>query len=82
MSGHFRTQCRLIHLAATVTLVSPFCVAATAHTADHARNSLDQTFATRVRPFVEKYCHSCHGLNKQEDKVNLADFTSVDQVAA
>src|SRR4051794_22558988 len=39
--------------------------------------SLDARFATKVKPFVETYCASCHGPKKQAASLDLSANLSV-----
>src|SRR4051812_46461934 len=40
----------------------------------------DDSFATHVRPFVERYCQSCHGPVKREGGLDLSLAKSTDDV--
>ena len=42
-----------------------------------AEKSLERRFADDVRPFLKKYCFSCHGEKKQEAKLNLSGYSSL-----
>ena len=42
-----------------------------------AEKSLERRFAGDVRPFLKKYCFSCHGEKKQEAKLNLSSYSSL-----
>jgi hypothetical protein len=42
--------------------------------------ALEQQFAGKVRPFLETYCLSCHGTEKQEAELNLSSFSTVSSV--
>jgi Protein of unknown function (DUF1592)/Protein of unknown function (DUF1588)/Protein of unknown function (DUF1587)/Protein of unknown function (DUF1585)/Protein of unknown function (DUF1595)/Planctomycete cytochrome C len=44
-------------------------------------NSLEHRFTTRVQPFLERYCISCHGPKKQKAMLDLSRDTSVAAVA-
>src|SRR5262249_55117524 len=44
-------------------------------------DSLERRFATRVRPFLERYCHSCHGPKKKKGGLDLSLETTVKAVA-
>src|SRR5262245_33228174 len=41
---------------------------------------LEQQFAARVRPFLERYCFSCHGPKKQRAKLDLSRDATVTAV--
>src|SRR5207244_3950633 len=41
---------------------------------------LDRRFAAEVRPFLERYCFSCHGPEKQEADLNLSADSTVTAV--
>ena len=38
------------------------------------------SFTTRIKPFVQKYCAQCHGEKKQSGGLNLAAFSSTEAV--
>jgi hypothetical protein len=40
-------------------------------------DSLEHRFATRIRPFLESYCTSCHGPKKQKAMLDLSRYTTV-----
>jgi cytochrome c553 len=42
---------------------------------------LNQQFADRIAPLVRTYCHTCHGPEKAEAKLNLTVFKSAADVA-
>src|SRR5262249_60090885 len=42
---------------------------------------LEQRFATRVRPFLQRYCFSCHGPKKQKASLDLSRDATVTAVA-
>src|SRR5438045_2311499 len=42
-----------------------------------AKPDLEQRFETRVRPFLERYCHSCHGARKPKADLDLSRYASV-----
>src|SRR5262249_29618139 len=46
-----------------------------------AEGSLDQRFTTRVQPFVQRYCFSCHGPKKQEAGLDLSRDATAEAVA-
>src|SRR5262245_13918833 len=41
----------------------------------------EQRFATRVRPFLDRYCLSCHGPKKQSASLDLSRDTTAAAVA-
>jgi hypothetical protein len=43
--------------------------------------SLEQRFATRVRPFLQRYCFSCHGTKKPEAELDLRRDATLEAVA-
>jgi len=43
---------------------------------------LDDRFAISVHPFLERYCFTCHGSEKQEAALNLSLFADATAVAA
>ena len=44
-------------------------------------DSLERQFATRVRPFLERYCFSCHSSRKPEASLDLSRDSTVTAVA-
>ena len=60
--------------AFVVTLSAAPVFGATAATSADAQ--LDRDFTRTVRPFVEAYCVTCHGLEKTEAELDLRPFTS------
>jgi mono/diheme cytochrome c family protein len=70
---------RLALLTVTVSaLWSWNCVAAELG----GREALEQQFATTVQPFLQNYCHECHGNGKSEGKLDLAAYSTLAKVAA
>ena len=49
-------------------------------TADPAAE-LDHTFQELVHPFLQRYCHSCHGPEKHKAELDLSIYKSRDAVA-
>jgi hypothetical protein len=47
-----------------------------------AADSLEHQFSAQVRPFLERYCFSCHGSDKPEASLDLARYASVTAVAS
>jgi hypothetical protein len=43
---------------------------------------LERRFATRVRPFLERYCFSCHGPKRQEASLDLSRDSTVTNVVS
>ncbi len=43
--------------------------------------SLEQRFTTQVKPFLERYCHSCHGAKKQAASLDLTRDATVAAIA-
>ena len=48
--------------------------------ADQIPETIQATFKNRVWPLVTQNCLACHGLQKQEGKLNLSDFSTVDAI--
>jgi hypothetical protein len=44
-------------------------------------DSLESRFSTRVRPFLERYCFSCHGEKKQKAHLDLSRDSTVQAIA-
>lgn len=42
---------------------------------------IDEGFQQAVRPYLESYCLGCHGAEKPQGGLNLARFTTADEVA-
>jgi len=42
---------------------------------------LEQRFAARVKPILERYCYACHGAKKQEAALDLSRYTTVKAIA-
>ena len=42
--------------------------------------TLESRFEQTVKPFLAKHCTSCHGLYKQESKLNLSTYSSVKSI--
>ena len=51
-------------------------VAVTATAAEPEVKGLDQRFETVVRPFLKDHCLACHGVKKQEGKLDLSGYLS------
>jgi Protein of unknown function (DUF1592)/Protein of unknown function (DUF1588)/Protein of unknown function (DUF1587)/Protein of unknown function (DUF1585)/Protein of unknown function (DUF1595)/Planctomycete cytochrome C len=52
----------------------------------YAENSVaaepaDRQFIDLVQPFLQRYCHACHGAKKQESKLDLSLYNSAASVA-
>lgn len=62
-------------LPALFLAASPIVFAANAPVPTEA--ALDRQFKGAVHPFVETYCISCHGPEKQEAELNLSPFKTV-----
>src|SRR5690242_11984270 len=43
--------------------------------------TLEERFAAEVRPFLERYCYSCHGPKKQEASLDLSRDSTAAAVA-
>lgn len=52
----------------------------TAFAADAKLTRLDGEFKTRVQPFLENYCVSCHGKEKTEAELDLTTYSSMEAV--
>src|SRR5690349_17884216 len=46
------------------------------------REELDRRFQSTVLPFLQTYCHNCHGNGKAEGMLDLAAYSSLAKVAA
>lgn len=57
-------------------------VAITTDAADEVVQSLDRRFTAVVHPFLKKYCLACHGVEKQEGKLDLSGDASIASVVA
>src|SRR5262249_47994846 len=44
-------------------------------------DSLQERFTSRVQPFLQRYCFSCHGARKQEGDLNLSRDATVRAIA-
>jgi hypothetical protein len=44
-------------------------------------STLEQRFSTQVRPFLQRYCFSCHGPNKQKASLDLSRDATLTAVA-
>ncbi|HSG69084.1 MAG TPA: DUF1587 domain-containing protein, partial [Planctomycetaceae bacterium] len=44
--------------------------------------ALQRDFDGTILPFLKSYCLNCHGKSKQEAKLNLSSFTSLERVRA
>src|SRR5690349_3844848 len=49
--------------------------------ADRIERNLDRGFAETVHPFLETYCISCHGEEKQKGKLDLRPYSTRAAVA-
>ena len=43
--------------------------------------ALDERFTTTVKPFLDRYCISCHGATKPKADLNLAHDKTVEAIA-
>jgi hypothetical protein len=48
---------------------------------DSTRVRLAKSFKQTISPFLDTHCRSCHGKDKQEAKLDLSGFTSVQKIA-
>src|SRR5262245_21146870 len=71
MRSRRRAICGILALA----LASP------AGAAEPTRDELERQFTNAVTPFLQSYCHGCHGREKREGKLDLSAFSSLAQVA-
>jgi hypothetical protein len=46
-----------------------------------AAEQLESRFATRVQPFLQRYCFTCHGSKKQEGELDLSRDSTVAAIA-
>ena len=76
MIGRMTTLCRGF-LVAILCLVY---VALCGEAAEHNASPLENGLATTVRPFLQTYCVACHGKAKQEAKLDLSGYGSLDAV--
>jgi hypothetical protein len=44
-------------------------------------DSLEDRFSARVRPFLQRYCYSCHGPQKQEADLDFSRYPTAAEVA-
>src|ERR1051325_8818185 len=56
-------------------------IACTAIASDPTDLDLQRRFTGTVQPFLESYCFSCHGKEKQKAKLNLSLYTNAEAVA-
>ena len=49
--------------------------------ADRAGAELERRFTDTVHPFLESYCFSCHGKEKQKGKLDLTPYVTAQAVA-
>lgn len=68
---------RSLLLVILSTLMSSF-----ASSAEKDLAALQGDFDDTVLPFLKSYCLNCHGTSKQEAKLNLSSFTSLETVRA
>ncbi|HEY7311823.1 MAG TPA: DUF1592 domain-containing protein [Gemmataceae bacterium] len=63
-----KNHIRLLVAVVALKLIAPGSVSA---------DPLESRFSGRVRPFLERYCYSCHGAKKQEAELNLSRDATV-----
>src|SRR6185295_10543239 len=56
-------------------------IALKAGASDPTRADLEHRFTGTVQPFLETYCCSCHGQEKQKGKLNLSLYSNLEAVA-
>ena len=66
-------------IATIVLLLGAFVFPAVA--SDLTAPDLDRGFAGTVYPFLETYCFSCHGKEKQKGKLDLSSYSKMEAVA-
>src|SRR5258708_5930991 len=40
-------------------------------------DALERRFTTDLQPFLERYCHSCHGVRKPKAQLDLSGYATV-----
>src|SRR5713101_3348932 len=48
---------------------------------DRSERELERCFAETVHPFLETYCFTCHGAEKQKGKLDLRPYSTREAVA-
>ena len=76
-----RLACWAFVLPVGVCVVSGSLVAAD-DAPSHVPLALRRAFATTVKPFVEKHCRNCHGTERQEAKLDLSPYRTIESVIA
>ncbi|MHA3771789.1 DUF1592 domain-containing protein [Verrucomicrobiota bacterium sgz303538] len=66
------------HLIASVIL-SAMCAGASA-ASEPLSSDLQETFTSKVRPYLETYCLDCHNQEKQKGDLDLSPYRSLDSV--
>ncbi len=62
-----------------IVLLLPWTVRAVA--GDRSERELERGFAETVHPFLETYCFTCHGAEKQKGKLDLRPYSTREAVA-
>jgi len=70
---------RFLH-AFAIGCVVVTTVAAEQTRAEPSANSLERRFVDVVQPFLKSHCFACHGASKQEAKLDLRGYTSLESV--
>lgn len=69
---------RRMILAVFVLCAGQHAVSLTA--AEPSATTLERGFAEKVQPFIASYCMACHGSQKQEGKLDLRGYSSLETV--
>jgi hypothetical protein len=81
MSGKFRTHFVLSTAALCLFGLEVWGVRLAPTAPAQTESSLERRFATQVRPFLERYCYSCHGPKKPKARLDLSGDATVAAVA-
>src|SRR5262245_45826984 len=87
MSRIFGTRIVLFVVASWLAGVGAWCAFAEAPQAkpeakpSAAADALEKRCSTVARPFLERYCLSCHGSRKPKADLDLSDYSTANAVA-
>ncbi|HUG70719.1 MAG TPA: DUF1592 domain-containing protein [Pirellulaceae bacterium] len=73
--------CRFVLLASFVVIGVSACLPCSARAAEPTAEDLSRRFAETIRPFLKSNCLACHGEERQEAKLDLSPYSSIESVS-
>ena len=69
-------------LTIPVAVLLATAIASKAIASDPVQRDLERHFTDTVHPFLETYCFTCHGKEKQKAKLDLSPYSTMDAVVS